>query len=133
MKVRGGMWCECCAGPVAGQKATHQARNTALTVLALPTYGASLLGARVEGFDCPHCGGPAGDATSADHRAVAFAEAGEERAALEAKPDRRPRVRKNWTPVARRTGAADPTGDGWDAGQTVRRIPRAPREERPLR
>jgi hypothetical protein len=118
MTARRGMWCERCAGPVAGRKATHRARNTALTVLALPTYGVSLLGARIEGFHCPHCGGPVGSATSADHGMVAFAE--------------RPRVRSDWTPAPHQSGDAAPAGNGWEAGQTVRRSPRAPREKGPL-
>ena len=75
-----------------GPKATHRARNTALTVLSLPTYGVSLRGARVEGFHCPHCGGPVRDATSAEHSVGAFAEAAEERAVFEAKLDRGPRA-----------------------------------------
>ena len=104
MKVRRGMWCEGCAGPVADQRATHRARNTALTVL--------------EGVHCPHCGGPVRSA--------------EERAVLEAKLDRRPRVRSDWTPAPHQSGDAAPAGNGWEAGQTVRRIPRAPREKGPL-
>ena len=81
---------------------------------------------------CPHCGGPVRDATSAEHSVGAFAEAAEERAVFEAKLDRGPRARYDWTPAPRQSGDAAPAGNRWEAGQTVRRIPRAPREEGPL-
>jgi hypothetical protein len=67
-KPRGGMWCDYCDQPVVGQKGTHRARNTIAGLLALPTTGVSLLGARVEGFHCPTCGSPVRSATAEDYR-----------------------------------------------------------------
>jgi hypothetical protein len=67
-KPRGGMWCDYCDQPIVGQKATHRARNTIAGLLALPTTGVSLLGARVEGFHCPTCGSPVRSATAEDYR-----------------------------------------------------------------
>ena len=122
MKVRRGMWCERCAGPVAGQKATHRARNTALTVLSLPTYGVSLRGARVEGFHCPHCGGPVRDATSAEH-SVGRSPRPRRSAPYSKRSWTGGAGRYDWTPAPRQSGDAAPAGNRWEAGQTVRRIP----------
>lgn len=58
VKVKAGMWCEYCVRPVAGQKSTHRLRNGVAAVLAAPTGGAALLGARADGYHCPICGQP---------------------------------------------------------------------------
>ena len=66
MKSKGGMYCDYCQRPVAGQKATHRMRNTASGVFALGTAGASLLGANVDGYHCPNCGQAVRKMTRAD-------------------------------------------------------------------
>lgn len=56
-KVKGGSICARC-GPVAAQRTTHRARNTASTVLAPITGGVSLAGTKSGQWHCPKCGGP---------------------------------------------------------------------------
>jgi len=58
-RSKGGLWCDRCQRPVLGVKTTHRARNTLSVGGALATGGLSLLGTRVEGYRCPHCGGRA--------------------------------------------------------------------------
>ena len=58
MKSQGGMWCDYCQRPVAGQKATSRARNTVATVTAPLTSGLSLFGVKVNRWHCPNCGQP---------------------------------------------------------------------------
>ena len=48
-----GMYCEQCDRPISAQKNKHGARNT-FAVVTLTG-----LGAKVEGWHCPNCGGPA--------------------------------------------------------------------------
>jgi uncharacterized Zn finger protein (UPF0148 family) len=50
------MWCDSCQRTVMGQKTTARARNTLAGLAALPSMGASLLGAKNEGYVCPNCG-----------------------------------------------------------------------------
>lgn len=52
------MWCEQCERPVAAQKSTHRARNTAAALAAPLTTGVSLAGAAAGQWHCPNCGGP---------------------------------------------------------------------------
>lgn len=54
-----GMYCEQCDRPISAQKNKHGARNT----FAVVTFAG--LGAKVEDWHCPECGGPA--ITVADH------------------------------------------------------------------
>jgi len=68
-KSKQGMWCDYCQVPVAGEKATRRARNTAAVVGALPTAGLSLLATKTEGYHCPNCGQPVRRATKQE---VAF-------------------------------------------------------------
>src|ERR1035438_3773213 len=56
-KNKGGMWCEACDRPVMGVKNTHRIRNTVSVGTTVSTFGVSLLGAKVEGYVCPTCGG----------------------------------------------------------------------------
>lgn len=53
VKVKGGMWCDSCQKPVAGQKSTRKAFQTMATVgtagAYIPTPGE---------YHCPSCGGP---------------------------------------------------------------------------
>jgi hypothetical protein len=65
-RTKGGMWCDYCQRPVAGEKTTHRARNTTLGVSALATGGWSLLFAKNEGYHCPSCGQPVRRMTTAD-------------------------------------------------------------------
>ena len=58
MKVQGGMFCDGCGVPVAAQKSTHRARNTASVLLAGATAGLSLWGLAAGEFHRPRCGGP---------------------------------------------------------------------------
>ncbi len=51
------MWCKQCQRPIAAQKTTHRAANTAGTALGLATGGLFLV--TTEGWHCPHCGGKA--------------------------------------------------------------------------
>jgi hypothetical protein len=53
LKVRGGMWCDTCQKPVAGQKSTAKVAKLTATVMTGGTYPA-LPGA----FHCPTCGSP---------------------------------------------------------------------------
>ncbi len=132
--TRGGMWCDYCDRPVAGHKTSRRARNTIAGLLAVPTSGASLLGARVDGYHCPICGSPVRYAsetdwvqTEEDRRAAFDAQVALERAEME-----RPHQ-----PQAPPT-AEDPAllfqrarVDDRDPIESVRRIPRdTPSKER---
>jgi hypothetical protein len=68
VKTKGGMWCDYCARPVAGQKSTHRTRNTAAGITALGTGGVSLLFAKNDAYHCPNCGQPARKMRGTDRR-----------------------------------------------------------------
>jgi len=56
-KSKGGMWYAACDRPVMGVKNTHRFRNILSVGTSIATAGVSLLGAKVEGYVCPTCGG----------------------------------------------------------------------------
>src|SRR3954454_17179780 len=56
MTTRGGMWCDFCMRPVAGQRPTHRARNLTAFLTAPMTGGASLASLRTDAWHCPTCG-----------------------------------------------------------------------------
>ena len=58
-EINGAMWCDSCAKPVMGIRATHGIRNTLSFFAAPATLGMSLAGVKSDGFVCPNCGGPA--------------------------------------------------------------------------
>jgi hypothetical protein len=55
-KTRGGMWCDYCQRPVAGQREGHAVRNTASWLTSGLTGGLSLAGVKTEEWQCPFCG-----------------------------------------------------------------------------
>jgi len=51
LKVKGGMWCDSCQRPVAGQKSTAKIAKLSATVASGGTYTGT-----PSAYHCPHCG-----------------------------------------------------------------------------
>lgn len=58
-KVKGGLWCDACARPVAGIKTRHRMRNLASNLFSGPAAGLLLGTSKYRDWVCSQCGGQA--------------------------------------------------------------------------